>query len=242
MENSMLLNEDIDLSCNIFKSLDCSGDLARCDISETTNKDLKYCESFREYFYYTGCTGPTGPMGPSGDSGDDGDIGATGPTGPTGIMNLSDTFMNIYNVNQQQVLYNSPVTFDLNNHIYGDCTHIAGTSEIFLWKTGYYHVYTNLYHIESCQFSFYKNSSIQIPCSSIGSYAGTVQNSNTFILQITYDDLISPSELSPSGFACKIQLMNITPYSPYVTLYDASSIGYTTPQINANITIFFLHN
>ena len=113
----MVLNEDIDLSCNIFKSLDCSGDLARCDISETTSKDLKYCESFREYFYYTGCTGPTGPMGPSGDSGDDGDIGATGPTGPTGIMNLSDTFMNIYNVNQQQVLYNSPVTFDLNNHI-----------------------------------------------------------------------------------------------------------------------------
>ena len=107
----MILNDDIDLSCNIFKSLDCSGELARCDISETTDKDLKYCESFREYFYYTGSTGPAGPVGPTGD------MGPIGPTGPTGIMNLSDTFMNIYHINQQQVLYNNPVTFDLNNHI-----------------------------------------------------------------------------------------------------------------------------
>ena len=236
MENSMLLNDDIDLSCNIFQSLDCSNELSNCDISETVGKDLKYCQSFREYFYYTGSTGPVGPIGPTGD------IGPIGPTGPTGIINLSDTFINIYNLNQQQVLYNNPIIFDLNNYVYGDCTHIAGTSEIFLWKTGYYHVYTNLYHIESCQFSFYKNSSTPIPCSSIGSYAGTAQNSNTFILKITDDDLISPTELSPSGFACKIQLINNTPYAPYITLYDASSIGYTTPQINANITIFFLHN
>jgi len=232
----MILNDDIDLSCNIFKSLDCSNELYACDVGETTGKDLKYCQSFREYFYYTGSTGPAGPIGPTGD------MGPTGPTGPTGIMNLSDTFINIYNLNQQQVLYNNPIIFDLNNYIYGDCNHITGTSDIFLWKTGYYHVYTNLYHIESCQFSFYKNSSTLIPGSSIGSYAGTAQNSNTFILQITNDDLMTPTELSPSGFACKIQLINITPYSPYVTLYDASSIGYTTPQINANITIFFLHN
>jgi hypothetical protein len=45
---------------------------------------------------------------------------------------------------------------------------------------------------------------------------------------------------SPTGYACAIELFNNTLYYPYITLYDASSIGFSTPQINANITISFL--
>jgi hypothetical protein len=245
MENSMVLNEDIDLSCNIFKSLDCSGDLARCDISETTSKDLKYCESFREYFYYTGytgCTGPTGIRGEMGCTGMRGHMGYTGPTGPTGSVHFSNTFLSVYNTNQQEVAFNNPVVFNYDNSIFGDCIHIPNSSQLLFWRTGYYYVYINLYHIEGCQFSLYKNSTSIISGSTIGSLSGTTQNSSSLILQINDSDMIYQTGLSPSGYACNIELINITPFVQSITLYDASSVGFTIPQINATISIFFLHN
>jgi hypothetical protein len=56
MENSIILNE-VDLSANIFQPFD----ISECVITETINgNELKYCESIREYFYYTGYTGCTG--------------------------------------------------------------------------------------------------------------------------------------------------------------------------------------
>jgi len=232
MENSIILNE-VDLSANIFQPFD----ISECVINETINgNELKYCQTIREYFYYTGCTGPTGPSGMTGD------IGYTGPTGPTGSVYLSNTFLSVFNTNQQDVLFDKPVVFNYDNSIFGDCIHIPNSSQLLFWRTGYYYVYINLYHIEGCQFSLYKNSTSIIPGSTIGSLSGTTQNSSSLILQINNSDMIYQTGLSPSGYACNIELINITPFVQSITLYDASSVGFTIPQINATISIFFLHS
>jgi len=150
-----------------------------------------------------------------------------------------NTFINIYSENNQQVNNNSPVIFDINNFMCGNCCHDPSTSQIMIWKTGFYHIYTNLYHVEECQFALFKNSVHILPGSTIGSMAGTTQNSNVVIIQITSDDMTTETSLSPCGMACQIELINITP-TPFVTLYDASSLGYIVPQINATITIHLL--
>lgn len=235
MENSIVLN-DADLSVNIFQPFD----ISECIISEMTNSnEVKYCQSVREYFYYTGCTGPVGVTGERGY------MGYTGPTGPTGpaYNNFSNTFINVYSTSQQQINTNNPVIFDLNNSVMGDCNHNQNSSQLLFWRTGYYFVYINLYHIEGCQFSLYKNSTSIVPGSTIGSLSGTTQNSSSVILHITPQDIIYPTHLSPTGFACNIELINNTIVGTgSVTLYDASAVGFPISQINATITILFLHN
>ena len=256
MENSIVLN-DVDLSANIFQPFDISG----CIISEMTNSnEVQYCQSVQEYYYYTGCTGPAGASGERGDlgcTGMKGDLGctgergymghtgATGATGPTGpsYNNFSNTFMNVYSTSQQQVISNNPVVFDLNNSVMGDCAHNQNSSRLLFWRTGYYFVYINLYHIEGCQFSLYKNSNSIVPASTIGSLSGTTQNSSSLILHIIDQDMIYPTNLSPTGYACNIELINNTTIGTgSVTLYDASAVGFPISQINATITILFLHN
>jgi hypothetical protein len=54
--------------------------------------------------------------------------------------------------------------------------------------------------------------------------------------------MIYPTTLSPTGYACNIELINKTIGTGSVTLYDASSVGFPISQINATITILFLHN
>ena len=238
MENSIVL-KDSDLSVNIFQPFDVS----ECFINETMNgNQIKYCESIREYFYYTGFTGMTGPTGDVGATGMTGDIGPTGPTGdvgatgmtghvgptgPTGIIynNFSNTFLNVYSTSQQIINSNNPVIFDYNNSIMGDCGHNVNSSQLLFWRTGYYFVYVNLYHIEGCQFSLYKNSTSLVPGSTIGSISGTTQNSSSLILYINDNDMIYQTPLSPNGYACSIELVNNTPMA-YVTLYDSSAVGF----------------
>jgi len=181
------------------------------------------------------------------------DIGPTGTTGCTGVTGSaffeitsrptyeSQTFINVYSVNQQDVSLNSPVIFDYHTCYFGDCIHIPNTSDIFIWKPGFYYLYTNIYHIEACQFSIYKNSTNIVPGSTIGSIVGSSQNSNTCILQITDDDMIMPTSYSPTGYACQLELINNTSDGLSVTLYDASGLNYNIPQINASITLFLLH-
>jgi hypothetical protein len=249
MENSIVLN-DVDLSANIFQPFD----ISECIISEMSNtNEAKYCQSVREYYYYTGCTGPAGASGERGDLGCTGErgymghtgaTGATGATGPTGpsYNNFSNSFMNVYSTSQQQVISNNPVVFDLNNSVMGDCAHNLNSSQLLFWRTGYYFVYINLYHIEGCQFSLYKNSNSIVPASTIGSLSGTTQNSSSLILHISAENMIYPTNLSPTGYACNIELINNTIGTGSVTLYDASAVGFPISQINATITILFLHN
>jgi hypothetical protein len=216
MENTLNIIDDFDISANVFQPFD----ISNCILPP----DLERCETIREYFYYTGYTGPTGP---------------TGMTGPRGISKQENTFMTVYNTTLQQILPNSPVVFETNNCCYGSCFHSPNTSQIYIWRTGYYSIYINLFHLESSQFSLYKNGII-VPGTAIGSLSGSTQLSNSFILCIQDSDMTTQTPHSPTGYACAIELFNNTLYYPYITLYDASSIGFSTPQINANITISFL--
>jgi len=239
MENSIVL-KDFDLSMNIFQPFD----ISECVINETTNgNEVKYCQSIREYFYYTGytgCTGPTGIRGEMGCTGTRGMMGCTGPTGPSG--NISNTFLSVYNTSNQNINMNNPLIFDYNNCVFGDCAHNPNSSQLLFWKSGYYFVYMNIYPIEGCQFSLFKNLNSIIPGSTIGSLSGTTQNSSSLILYIDDSDFIYPTNLSPNGYACSIELINHTPFVSSVTLYDASSVGYSIPQINATISVFFLQS
>ena len=231
-ENDARMYEPIDLSGCMREPIDLSGCMREpSDISNILLSDLlhgnevKYGHSVKEYYYYGGFTGPTGPTGPVGNE-----------------TSSTSTFLNIYNMDKQIVDMNSPVLFDSNNSISGCCSHSERTSQIFIWKTGFYHIFTNIYHFEGCQFSLYKNSTDLIPGSTIGTISGTTQNSNTVIIPITSADFIMDCSASPSGQACCIELINITPALDSVLLYDASGLGYAYPQINCSISLFYLSN
>ena len=245
MENTIVYT-DIDSSCNVFKAIDTSNCYIRepFDLSNTffkehfEGKEILLGQTIREYFYFTGSPGPPGPAGLPGPP------GQAGPTGAAGApaSHFSNTFLNVYNTNQQQVLKNSPIIFDTNNYIHGNCAHNPQTSQIHIWSPGFYYVYTNIYHIEGCQFSLFKNTDTIVPGSTIGSLTGSSQNSSVVILQVTSDDISQPCPFSPFGKACIIEVYNNTPYIPFVTLYDSSGLGYSIPQINATLTIYLLHS
>jgi hypothetical protein len=223
MENSITYT-DMDNSCNVYKTIDPSKCYIRepFDLSSTffkehfEGKEMLLGQCIREYFYFTGSPGPPGPSG------------------------SADTFLNIYNTTHQQVLKNAAINFESNNYIEGSCAHGPGTSQIHLWKPGFYYVYTNIYHIEGCLFSLCKNMNAIIPGSTIGSLTGSSQNSSVVILRVTDEDICMACPLSPSGRACILEVYNNTPYIPFVTLYDSSGLGYSIPQINATLTIYLL--
>ena len=201
-----------------------------------------------------GDTGPRGDQGDQGDQGDKGDkgdngptgptgeIGATGPTGemgPTGSINTR-TFMSVYNLATQLVVPENNVVFDSNKVIQGSCDHVTGTTDMFFWQPGFYHVFFNLYHIEPCQFTLYINDII-IPGTVIGAPTGASQNSLTIIIEITSADLITTTELSPTGLAALVQVRNHTSFPlGGVVLDGQSGSGLAPNQLNAIFTAFLL--
>ena len=178
--------------------------------------------------------GPTGPQNYSGP------MGPTGPTGPPCINNYSfPTFVNAYSTSEQKIEKGGYIVFDNTNSLFGNCIHIPNTSEIYIWRPGYYSVYTSIFHMEACQFSLLKNSQFIAPVSTVGSFFGSSQNTNYFIIQLTEEDMITPAEFSNTGYSCKLQIVNNTrtSYIPYVTLIGSFSTGNQLPQITASITI-----
>jgi hypothetical protein len=129
------------------------------------------------------------------------------------------------------------VKFDTNSALYGYCMHIQNTSEILIWRAGYYFITTSLYHLEACQFSIFKNKTTIIPNSTIGSLSGASQNTTSFILQITDNDMIMPNIFSPTTYACSLELINNTTYASYITLFGTSSAGNMIPQVTATISV-----
>lgn len=150
---------------------------------------------------------------------------------------IDSTFLHIYNNEYQKINQNSPVLFNNHNSIHGNCYHEPRTSQIFVWKTGFYHIYTTIYHQECCQYSLFKNSTDLIPGSIIGN-----NSVNSIIIPITYDDFIMDCSYSPCGSACSIELVNITPTLEYITLYDMSGSSDTFPRINSSITLISICN
>jgi len=214
MENTLVLFEDI--SVNLFQPFDLSTcnliDLSNLTIENPIdNEVLKHSECIKNYYYYVGAPNPTPPS------------------------TLCDTFLHIYHMNTQFVTQNTAVIFESHQAISGNCSHDNSSSQIFISRTGWYSINTNIHPIESCQFALFKNFSYIVPASTFGCSQSS-HNSNTCILQITAHDLIMES---PTGLSCVIELINTTPDIPYVTLPCST---YYNPQINASISLLFLHN
>ena len=193
-----------------------------------------------------GPTGPIGPEGPIGLEGPTGPIGPEGPTGPIGpegpIGSLSPTFLHIYNLTETELLVEENVNFDKNGEIVGSCGHVPNTTDVWIWEPGYYYIYTNIYHLEACQFSLFKNNIFLINGTTIGSPTGSSQNSTSVIIRIDPSDLTEPTSLSPSGFAALIQLRNHSSFITTITLNGHGGSGYAIDQINAVLTIILLYS
>jgi hypothetical protein len=85
-----------------------------------------------------------------------------------------------------------------------------------------------------------KNTVFQVPGTTFSSPTGATQSALTLIFYIDASDMISATPLSPSGFACKLQLTNHTSYAPIITLNGVSGAGSAEPDIVANLSLILL--
>ena len=139
------------------------------------------------------------------------------------IYSCCKTFINVYSITEQDIYQGKPILFDTHNSCSGNCYHDEQSADIWIWKSGYYHVSINVYSIESVQFSLVMNNTITIPGTTFGSLTGLSSNNATSIIYISEDDIILESQCSPSGYACKLQVVNNTGYLPYITLYGSTN-------------------
>ena len=189
----------------------------------------------------TGEQGPTGEMGPTGERGPTGYTGPTGETGPIGPTgSLSDTFIHAYSITPQDVAQEEPVRLNFASAIIGNCGFVNDTTEVYVWQSGYYYISVALHHKEPCQFSIIKNDVVVVPGGIFSSPTGSSQSLCSLITYIDVSDMISPTSLSPSGFACKVQLRNHSSYVPIVSLDGVTGAGSAEPDINCSITLILL--
>jgi hypothetical protein len=189
---------------------------------------------------FQGVEGPQGPTGDKGDKGDKGDNGNDGATGATGICQCNGTFIHVDRETDQLLAAEEAVIFDKNAVSYGDCGFTINTSDIWVWRSGYYHLYFNLYHQEACQFTVFKNGAV-VPGSTVGSPTGSSQNANAIILKLSASDFTeSTSFPAPGGLAARLQIVNHTSFVPFVTLNGLGGSGSATPQVTATVTLFLL--
>ena len=166
-----------------------------------------------------------------------------GPTGSTDEADETDStccdksFINVYSITEQTIDNGSPIQFDTHSACCGDCYHDENSTDIWLWKAGYYQVSVNIYSIESVQFSLVMNESIVIPGTTFGSLTGLSSNNMTAIICIEDSDMDLPLECSPSGYGCKLQVVNNTCYLQYITLYGSSCSSNIIEQNTASMTI-----
>ena len=193
----------------------------------------------------TGAQGAQGDMGPQGAQGDMGPQGAQGPQGDMGPQgppgeNVSPIFIHCTKITEQLMVAEDNVIFDIHYAKKGDCdlSSTLPTSDLLVWSTGYYHLYFNVYHIQPCQFSIFKNNVI-VDGGIVGSPTGSSQNSVTVIIQINPEDILYyPTPLSLStGLACLLQFRNHTSFADTVLLNGQSGSGSATPQITAVVVL-----
>ena len=213
LTNSITLHNEV-CDCS-FNYLIYTGDISNMEI------ELEYQE------------GPTGPPGAIGE------IGPTGPTGPMGISSTiySKTYLSICTMKEQYILVDEPIVFEEHTALMGDCAHIAGKSEIYIWKSGYYLINFNIYTLSQCQFSIIKNMLYIVKGSTIGGISGSSQNSHTFIMHVTEDDIVKDFTGSPSGKACVLYIINSSSISRGINLYGSNTTGTPIQQITASFTL-----
>jgi hypothetical protein len=169
-----------------------------------------------------------------------------GPTGQAGEMGLpglngtvSSTFIFVYSTTEQIISQNNPIIFDTHSYLYGDCNHNPNTSEIWVWKPGFYYIFVNINEIEAGQFSIVKNGSVNLLGGTIGSLSGSCLSSSC-ITEITESDISLQTTISPTGFACKIEVINNSPQYQTISLYGSASTGNVIPQNSASLSILLI--
>ena len=196
-----------------------SDDELTCDDDESK----KICFRNVQVLELSGCKGPTGP---------------TGPIGPNTVV--SSTFIHLDRQTEQLLAKEDAIIWDANPIKVGNIDNTLNTSEIYVWKPGYYFVYYNLYNQQPCQFSLFKNGNV-VQGSTICSGSGNSQNSSALVLLISPSDLISPTSLSPTGLAAKIEVVNHTSTVPTIKLSILNG-GSASPQITATVSMFLLYD
>ena len=187
-----------------------------------------------------GPTGPTGQMGepgPTGSTGPKGEHGTTGATGATG--NVVNTFIHVFATISQTLSIDDAIVFDSNTVIAGDCGVLPLSSDLWVWKPGYYYTSITIHHKEPCQFSLIKNNVFVV---NGGIFSSSLENAHlttTLLFQIESTDMITASTLSPTGMACKLQLKNHISNSPTVSIQPTGA-GIAIPESLASITLLLL--
>jgi len=189
---------------------------------------------------YTGPTGQHGVMGYTGPTGEHGVMGYTGPTGEHG--NVAYTFLHIYSTTPQIVNTEDSVIYDTHTAMVGNCSHIPTTTAVWIWETGYYYVSISIQHTEPCQFGIIKNGVFSVDGGLFSYVSGATMHTSSLILHIQESDLISVNSLSPTGFACKLEIKNHTSYAPFISLNAANSAGSATPEVVASLSIILLQS
>jgi hypothetical protein len=182
-----------------------------------------------------GIQGPEGSQGPQGIQGVQGEMGMMGPTGPPCDR---PTFINVYTILQQQVLNNHPIVFDKTSAFYGDCYHAPNSSEIWIWKSGFYFVSANINQLQAGHFSLVKNGTL-INGASCGSFTGSALQI-TSIFQIVDEDMSIHCEKSPSGMSSKIEIINHSINYPFITVYAIENARNSIFQNSASLCLMLL--
>ena len=244
-----------DISCNWEKDVSynvTSSHCSRCNklLTNSITLNNEVCDCSINYLIYTGdisyaefeieySDGPTGPTGPTGISGEVGPTGPTGPPGPAGYNSESyeKTYLSICSMKEQYILVDEPITFEEQTAMMGHCKHVEETADIYVWKSGYYLININVYTLSPCQFSIIKNMLYIVKGSTVGGISGSLQNTHTFIIHITEDDMITDFSDSLTGKSCVLQIVNSSSITRGINLYGSTSTGTPIPQITASFSM-----
>jgi hypothetical protein len=236
---------EMDISCNSIDSPD--------------DQDNRYFPYLIQSMIQTGMTGTTylwciGPTGPTGPPYSSESIlnqtgtectGMSGPMGPLcsgtlGPMSLYPkhpmTFIHVYSTVEQKINAGELVFFDTHSILSGHCIHFPNSSDIWVWKLGFYYITISLFPVEAMQCSFLKNDA-DIEGGTFGTFNGLTELVGTFMIHITEDDLVVPVPPIFDQMGCKLSLVNNTIYTPFITLHGHSSSNYDKPQTTASVIV-----
>lgn len=228
-----------DISSNVYDS---SNNV--CKEQPTTNPDKGlWCIHNPIHYGATGPTGEHGMMGYTGPTGEHGMMGYTGPTGEQGSTgSVSSTFIHVYSTTSQLINTEESVVYDAHTAMIGSCSHNPVSSNVWIWAPGYYYVVFSLQHTEPCQFGIIKNGVFPIDGGLFSYAASATHSTSSLIIHIQESDLISENSLSPSGFACKLEVKNQSLYPPAIYLNGINPTGSTNPDVVASLSIILLQH
>jgi hypothetical protein len=149
---------------------------------------------------------------------------------------MSQTFISVHSGTTQTILVEQPVVYDSILNQMGNIGHVPFTSKIYIWQPGYYYVTSAVHHIEVCQYAIFLNGNMYgFPHSS--STGATILYID-MIINITPNDMINETSLSPSGFAACLETVNHTSFLPFTVLNNPA--GSAVPDSTASMNVILL--